>query len=100
MARKEYRKEYAASRHNPRFVRIVLAFGKDNAYRIVAANGHLNVLQWVKENESLKQFFNAEICESIIAGGHLDALKWLRENECPWDPRTCSMAAVRVIWTY
>ena len=27
------------------------------------------------------------------AGGHLEVLQWARENGCPWNERTCTYAA-------
>jgi hypothetical protein len=43
------------------------SYSNVDVYSIAAANGHLNVLQRVQGNESLKRFFNAGVCESAAA---------------------------------
>ena len=32
-------------------------------------------------------------CAHAAAGGHLEVLQWARENGCPWDWKTCAWAA-------
>ena len=32
-------------------------------------------------------------CADAAAEGHLNVLRWARENGCPWDERTCKLAA-------
>jgi len=56
----------------------------------VAANGHLDVLKWARENGCP---WNEWTCTNAAENGHLDVLKWARENGCPWDEWTCEYAA-------
>lgn len=37
--------------------------------------------------------WDEETCWMAAGNGHLDVLQWARENRCPWDVNTCSMAA-------
>jgi hypothetical protein len=34
------------------------------------------------------EIFGREICEGAAAGGHLEVLQWARENGCEWDTWT------------
>ena len=55
-----------------------------------AEGGHLEVLQWARENDCP---WDASTCENAAEGGHLEVLQWARENGCPWDEWTCAYAA-------
>ena len=55
-----------------------------------ASEGHLDVLQWARENECP---WDKRICAVAARWGHLDVLQWARENGCPWDEDTCACAA-------
>jgi len=41
-------------------------------------------LAWAKDNRCP---WDSRTCALAAAGGHLAALKWLREHHCPWDDR-------------
>jgi len=56
----------------------------------VAAGGHLEVLQWVREQGC---HWNWETCAIAALYGHLEVLKWAREHHCPWNRLTCAHAA-------
>jgi hypothetical protein len=55
-----------------------------------AGNGHLDVLQWLKENGWP---WDSWTCILAASGGHLKVLKWSRENGCPWNHVACQEAA-------
>ncbi|CAB9530144.1 ankyrin repeat protein [Seminavis robusta] len=55
-----------------------------------AENGHLELLQWLKENGCP---WDSWTCHRAASGGHLEILKWARENGCPWNEYTCACAA-------
>jgi hypothetical protein len=57
---------------------------------IAAAGGHLEVLQWAREQDCP---WNHRTCMSAAAGGHLEVLKWAREHGCDWSVLTCHAAA-------
>ena len=57
---------------------------------IAASSGHLDMLQWLRQNECE---WNWSTCANAAAAGHLSILQWARENGCPWDRETCSTAA-------
>jgi hypothetical protein len=57
---------------------------------IVAENGHLETLKWLRENGCP---WNEWTCASAAFNGHLETLKWARENGCPWNEWTCANAA-------
>ena len=58
--------------------------------RCAAWGGHLEVLQWARENDCP---WDEETCAFAAYGGHLEVLKWARENDCPWNWETCANAA-------
>ena len=55
-----------------------------------AAGGHMEVLQWARENGCL---WNMSTCEQAAQFGHLEVLRWARENGCQWNEGTCRAAA-------
>ncbi len=55
-----------------------------------AKHGHLEVLQWARNNRCS---WNEWICEIAARHGHLEVLQWARNNGCPWDEWTCARAA-------
>ena len=83
-----------------------------------AKGGHLEILQWARENDCP---WDSSTCSYAASGGHLEdaevgarerlpvgrgdvlgtrrraatsrTLKWARENDCPWDEGTCAYAA-------
>jgi hypothetical protein len=85
--------------------------------RVRGEGGHLETLQWARENgcpwNEWTCSFAAEGGHLEVAevgarerlpvgrgdvrvrgvGGHLEVLKWARENGCPWDETTCACAA-------
>jgi hypothetical protein len=52
--------------------------------------GSVHRLAWAKE---IGCPWNTRTCALAAAGGHLAVLKWLREHRCPWDSSTCAAAA-------
>ena len=48
--------------------------------RRAAENGHLDVLQWARENGCEWDYWT---CCRAADNGHLYVLKWARENGCP-----------------
>ena len=60
------------------------------AFRWAAENGHLDVLQWLREQGC---DWNEGTCGGAAAGGHLDVLRWAVENGAPWVPGNCRVAA-------
>ena len=52
-----------------------------------AANGgHLNVLEWARENGCPWDY---DTYVKAASEGHLEVLKWLRENGCPININEC-----------
>ena len=45
-----------------------------------AGGGHLEVLQWLRQNVCL---WDEETCLMVASGGHLKVLRWARGNACP-----------------
>jgi hypothetical protein len=43
--------------------------------------GHLQVLQWARENDCPWDWLT---CYHAAKGGHLAALQWARAHGCPW----------------
>ena len=56
-----------------------------------ALAGHLEVLQWARDNGAP---WDKETCMEAVRGGHLEVLKWARANGCPWDKKHCADRAV------
>jgi hypothetical protein len=57
----------------------------------LAANGHLEGLQWAHSNGCE---FNNITCENAATNGNLEMLRWLlQEVGCSWRPRECYMCA-------
>lgn len=46
------------------------------AYQIAARNGHLDVLQWAYENDSIVRLRTDEIASHAAVCGHVDIVKW------------------------
>ena len=57
---------------------------------LAAARGHLEVLQWARENDCP---WDEETCSNAALDGHLEVLQWARENGCPWNELTRELAA-------
>ncbi len=55
-----------------------------------AAGGHLDVLQWARQNG---RPWSTSTCERAAWAGHLEVLQLARRNGCPWDEGTCWWAA-------
>ena len=53
--------------------------------------GHFETLKWILKKGYVKM--HAGMCAIAAANGHFDILMWLRENRCPWDSQTCEYAA-------
>ena len=58
-----------------------------------AEGGHLEVLQWLHENDLWWEEDEDYGCAYAAHGGHLEMLKWLHENDFEWDEETCAGAA-------
>lgn len=104
----------------------ILQWLNTNGYKITpplpainASHGHLEVLQWMKEEvvckwdeqqicsaaarggqwEVIKWAMengctpNEKSCEQAVYGEHFEVLQWLRNNGCPWDKHTSRAAA-------
>ncbi len=63
---------------------------KFNLCNIAAAYGHLNMLQWARNNG---YEWYVDVCHHAAENGHLDILQWARANGCPWDSWTSVCAA-------
>jgi hypothetical protein len=63
-----------------------------NVCNYAARRGHLEVLQWARENGC---HWDKWTCAYAAKCGHLEILQWARENGCPWDKWTCAYAAFR-----
>ncbi len=61
---------------------------------IAAKLGYLNLLKWVWTGLPAAQLNKDKICETAALGGHLEVLQWAREEDCPWNERTCANAAL------
>ncbi len=55
-----------------------------------AQEGHLEVLRWAHANGCP---WDERTCLVAAAYGQLEALHWARSNGCPWDEDACRMAA-------
>ncbi|CAM9537600.1 unnamed protein product, partial [Ectocarpus fasciculatus] len=53
--------------------------------------GHLEVLQWTRNNGCP---WDETTCEYAARNGHLEVLQWAHNTGCPWDEATCSKAAL------
>ena len=58
--------------------------------RGAAKGAHMVVLQWARANGA---HWDTRTCAQAARRGHLEVLQWLREHGCPWDEWTCSYAA-------
>jgi hypothetical protein len=61
---------------------------------VAAANGHLDVLRWLRTQDPPCPW-NEWVCCYAAQNGHLDVLKWLRAQDppCPWNEWVCCYAA-------
>lgn len=50
----------------------------------------IGVLKWARAN---KCPWDERSCALAARGGHLDILQWCRTNDCPWNEMTCAWAA-------
>jgi hypothetical protein len=55
-----------------------------------AMGGHLEVLQWLHANDCP---WNERTCMLAARRGHLEVLQWAIENGCPWDEEELYIAA-------
>ena len=55
-----------------------------------AMNGHVNVLQWCRENGCP---WDDATCYYAANGGHLNVLQWCLESGCPWRKDECRSIA-------
>ena len=62
-----------------------------------AMGGHLEVLQWARENGCP---WNKQTCHNAAKCGHLEVLQWARANDCQCDRFTCAWAAMVDIARY
>jgi hypothetical protein len=62
-----------------------------------AAEGHIEVLQWLREQDP-PYLWSADVCLAAIRSGNLAALQWLRRQAppCPWDHRAVEAAAGQI----
>ncbi|KAJ1414984.1 hypothetical protein B484DRAFT_453083 [Ochromonadaceae sp. CCMP2298] len=65
----------------------------DTAAKKAALKGHLQILQWLRENDTCP--WTTGLCSSAAEGGQLEVLQWLRAQNppCPWNEGVCSKAA-------
>ncbi len=59
----------------------------------IAKLGYLKILQWIHTLFINAKHWNTWVCTLAAENGHLKLLQWLRENDCPWDELTCAYAA-------
>lgn len=64
----------------------------ENTCAQAAGGGHLEVLQWLRENQVP---WDASTCSMAARGGHLELLKWARENGCVWNEKKICHAAAK-----
>jgi len=76
---------------HPRILERARCDGTCEPFNIAAIHGHLNILQWLRENGC---DWNENTCATAAKYGHLHILQWARENGCPWDITTCGQAAI------
>ncbi len=76
----------------------ILEWARENGCRLgeetfsaAASGGHLDCLKWLRKCGCL--FNTTNTCSNAASGGHLDCLKWLRECGCLLNTNTCSNAA-------
>eukprot|EP00594_Rhizosolenia_setigera_P003720 CAMPEP_0178952664 /NCGR_PEP_ID=MMETSP0789-20121207/7978_1 /TAXON_ID=3005 /ORGANISM="Rhizosolenia setigera, Strain CCMP 1694" /LENGTH=304 /DNA_ID=CAMNT_0020633815 /DNA_START=22 /DNA_END=932 /DNA_ORIENTATION=+ len=60
-----------------------IVIDKEYCAETAATLGHLDIIQWLYEEQGL-ELYGALYFEVIIGGGHLHVMKWLREQEVPW----------------
>jgi len=69
-----------------------VSMNKERCAEEAAYRGHLNILQWLREEQGFKLY--GDLYESVIIGrGSLHVLKWLREQACPWGEYSFKYAA-------
>jgi len=61
----------------------------DTLYGAPAYNGHMEVMNWLLENNCL---LCEGVCHAAAEGGQLDILMWARAKGCPWDDAVCRKA--------
>ena len=64
----------------------------NNCCTLAAAGGHLEALQWAREQHPPCPS-SEETCVAAVEGGHLEVLKWAWEHGCPCGVETCAAAA-------
>ena len=64
-----------------------MRMGYDDMRYIAAQNGHLEVLQWARNNGC---DWDSDTCACAAQNGHLEVLQWARNNGCDWDSDTCA----------
>eukprot|EP00594_Rhizosolenia_setigera_P006674 CAMPEP_0178952780 /NCGR_PEP_ID=MMETSP0789-20121207/8043_1 /TAXON_ID=3005 /ORGANISM="Rhizosolenia setigera, Strain CCMP 1694" /LENGTH=305 /DNA_ID=CAMNT_0020633945 /DNA_START=64 /DNA_END=981 /DNA_ORIENTATION=- len=66
-------------------------FNNERCENVAAYEGHLHILQWLKEDIGLQ--LKADLYDHAIWGNQLNVLKWLREQEVSWGVHTFRIAA-------
>jgi len=68
----------------------------ESAVASAAARGHLEIVKWLREQQSPPCPWDEWAVRSAAAHGHLEIVKWLREQQsppCPWDESAVEVAA-------
>ena len=68
------------------------AAGAARVFKLVDFLGIVDRLAWAKANGCP---WDTRTCSLAARGGHLEALMYAREHGCSWDKRTCEQAALR-----
>ncbi|GMH93436.1 hypothetical protein TrST_g7471 [Triparma strigata] len=53
--------------------------------------GNIELLRWLREEKEVP--WDGQACYEAAKEGHLEVLQWARENGAPWDDQTCAFAA-------
>lgn len=62
--------------------------------RYAAQTGQLEVLVWARAQEPPAPWSKAA-CFGAAAEGHLEVLQWLHQQQCPWNKAFCERIARR-----
>ena len=63
---------------------------EEEPFKLVTFFASFELLAWAKTNRCP---WEARTCALAAKHGLVEALQWARENDCPWDERTCTQAA-------
>ena len=58
-----------------------------------AGAAHLGYLDTLKHLLQKGRLDKTVVCSAAALGGLLGVLQWARANSCPWDEKTCAVAA-------